>query len=167
MTAVNWLMNALTRTDDFVRDEAIARAAAARAVGQERNTNDFLDRAVSDREGLARRVASDLGWADDRRAKFLAALDKVQGNQGAQMNLAERYGDRMKRGPAGLMQQGFVEAVNEGIATNAYVRRGALPAAIVGGGALLTEGAQQLLALMGFIEEGNETAARANESPLA
>ena len=52
-----------------------------------------------------------------------------------------------------------------------YVRRGVLPAAVAGGGimggALVTEGAQQLMALMGFMQQGAEQQERAEQSPLA
>ena len=161
-------MNWFVRADDFVKNEAAKRAAAARAAGitgwEQRLINDPAVDTVNAIRGHLK--------LDDEAAALvaseLARIDSAKAAGGAgRESFAQQYAPQMNRGPFGMTRRGTMEAVNEGIATNAYVRRGALPVAIVGGGALLTEGAQQLLALMGFIKEGNETAARANESPLA
>jgi hypothetical protein len=66
---------------------------------------------------------------------------------------------------------GFGEAVYRGIAENKYIRRGLLPTAIGGGGLLagaaVTTGAQNLMALMQYMQAGDQQQERVEESPLA
>jgi hypothetical protein len=81
---------------------------------------------------------------------------------------ARRLAAQMNRGPLGG-EMGLLEAGMAGL-NNRYVRRGGIGVAglgaVAGTGALLTEGAQQLMALTQFLQEGEDTRARAEQSPL-
>ena len=158
-------------------DQAIANQAAARVMansrsGQARNMR-FLGSQPADT--VARRLINDgvslpgpFGMAASGASpeQDLAALIGAEGNRRA----LQRSGvaEQMKRGMFG--NQGFMEAVNAGIATNPYVRRVALPTAVVGGGALagvaMTEAAQQLLGVMDYLRAGDESEQRTAQSPL-
>jgi|GEM_PF-4329865 len=83
-------------------------------------------------------------------------------------DIAADYSQEMNRGLTGG-ERGPVEGVLRGL-NNPMVRNGGLGAAglgaAVGTGALLTEGAQQLMTLMDFLQAGEDTRERADQSPL-
>jgi hypothetical protein len=94
----------------------------------------------------------------------------LRGNRGRIEEISSYYAPQMRRGPAQMSQMGVMEAINTGIATNPYVRRVALPTAVVGGGTLagvaMTEAAQQLLGVMDYLRAGDESEQRTAQSPL-
>lgn len=94
---------------------------------------------------------------------------KSLGSQKGRDKVANQYAPDMRRGQGGWTGRGTMEMINQGIAENAIVRRGVLPTAIVGGGALgaagMTAGAQQLMALMQYMQSGQENEA-SREQPL-
>jgi hypothetical protein len=158
-------------------DQAIANQAAARAMansrsGQARNMR-FL--ASQPADTVARRLINDgvslpgpFGMAASGASpeQDLAALIGAEGGRRALRG--SNVPSQMHRGNFG--PQGFMEAVNTGIATNPYVRRGVLPTAVAGGGLMagagVTAGAQQLWALMDFMRAGDENEQRTAQSPL-
>lgn len=106
------------------------------------------------------------GSDPEQRLKDLAAMIGAEGNR--RVLRGSDVSQQMKRGRFG--NEGFMEAVNRGIATNDIVRRVALPTAVAGGGVLagagVTAGAQQLWALMDFMRAGEESEQRTAQSPL-
>jgi hypothetical protein len=123
-------------------------------------------------ETVVDRIGSDLGL--DEAAKD-ALRTRLQ-DPWERSAVANEYARRLKRGPfppvmEGGTQMGFGEAVYRGIAENKYIRRGLLPTAIGGGGLLagaaVTTGAQNLMALMQYMQAGDQQQERVEESPLA
>jgi hypothetical protein len=123
-------------------------------------------------ETVVNRIGGDLGL--DEAAKD-ALRTRLQ-DPWERSAVANEYARRLKRGPFGpvmdgMTQMGFVEAMNRGIAENKYIRRGLLPTAIGGGGLLagaaVTTGAQNLMALMQYMQAGDQQQERVEESPLA
>jgi hypothetical protein len=100
-----------------------------------------------------------------RKAEVARVMSGLQANPAM---VADQYAPGMNRGPLGG-ERGVIESTAVAM-NNPYVRRGGLIAAgagaAVGTGALLTEGAQQLLQLMDFLQHGEEVQARAASSPL-
>jgi len=157
-------MNAAQGADSWVAAEAAKRAAGAKAAGVERQRDYVMNMAP---ETVATRLQSELGKSDKWRASVLGRLR----NDAKRPGVAASYGDQLNRGPMQLTQRGVMEAINQGIAENPLVRRGVLPAAIGGGGvmagAVVTAGAQNLLALMQFMQGGQQQQERVEQSPLA
>jgi hypothetical protein len=123
-------------------------------------------------ETVVNRIGGDLGL--DEAAKDALRTRLQDPNE--RSAVANEYARRLKRGPFGPVldggtQMGFMEAVNQGIAENKYIRRGLLPTAIGGGGLLagaaVTAGAQNLMALMEYMQAGDQQQERVEESPLA
>lgn len=118
----------------------------------------------------------------DRMPAYVAAVqgapeDRRQTIRGGQVENAMSglrdgnhadYAARMNRGPLGG-ERGVMESAAR-FANRDSVRQGGLVAAglgaTVGTGALLTEGAQQLMTLMQFLQHGQEVEERAERSPL-
>jgi molybdenum-dependent DNA-binding transcriptional regulator ModE len=157
-------VGAMQGADEWIAGEAAKRAAVAQEVGVERNRQAVLNGRADE---LVKRMANERLLTDEQMKSFSQRLD----NPAKRAALADHYAPRMRRGPGEMTQQGVLESVNRGIAENAVVRRGVLPAAVAGGGimggALVTEGAQQLMALMGFMQQGAQQQERAEQSPLA
>lgn len=157
-------VGAMQGADDWIAGEAVKRATAAQEAGVARNRQAFLDGSPDE---LVQRIASERQMTDRQRGTFARQLGDLNKRAG----LADRYAPEMYRGPGEMTQQGIMEMINRGIAENPMVRRGVLPTAVAGGGimggALVTEGAQQLMALMGFMQQGAEQQERAEQSPLA
>ena len=167
---------ALGAADQAIASQAAARAEANRRSGVVRNMR-FLSSQPADT--VAQRLIADegvklpgpfgmavAGAAPEQAEQALAAMIGAEGNR--RVLRGGNVPHQMRRGAIG--QQGFMEAVNSGIANSALVRRVALPTAVVGGGALagagVTEGAQQLWALMDFMRAGQESEERTAQSPL-
>lgn len=165
------IRNQARRVDQRLVRDAIDRETKARDAGIERNRNTFMF-------GKPSEMAQVVGGLDNLDEAQTSALQlkmerQVAGNNAQlyRQGMADQYAPRMNRGLGGLTQMSIAEKANNLIANNAYVRRGALPAAVAGGGLLagaaLTEGAQQLMALMGFIQQGQQQEQRTEQSPLA
>lgn len=157
-------VGAMQGADSWIAGEAAKRAAAAQGAGVERNRQAVLNGSTDE---LVQRIASERQMTDRQRS----TLGRQLGDPLKRAAMADRYAPGMHRGPMEMTQQGVLESINRGIAENAVVRRGVLPAAVAGGGimggALVTEGAQQLMALMGFMQQGAQQQERAEQSPLA
>lgn len=149
--------------DRWLQRTAAGTARNAEARGVARNEDWIKARPEG---AVADQLISQGVIPESQRAQVMGRMVDDAGREA----VAQEYGRRMNRGPAGMGRYGVREGLNRAIATNAVVRREVLPTAVVGGsvmaGAALTEGAQQLMALMGFIEQGRQQEARAEQSPL-
>jgi hypothetical protein len=165
----NWAASTAQSADSRIAGEAAKRAIAARDSGIERNRNTFL----YGRPDEMSQVVGQLDNLTEEQTRGLLEEMKrnADTNKEYRPGMADMYASRMNRGPMGIGQMGMAERANDLIANNVYVRRGVLPTAVAGGGimggALVTEGAQQLMALMGFMQQGAEQQERAEQSPLA
>ena len=162
-------VGAMQGADSWVAGEAAKRATAARDTGIEKNRNTFLHGRPDE---MSQVVCQLDGLTEEQTRGLLEEMNRnADTNKEYRPGMADMYAPRMNRGPMGIGQMGMTERANNLIANNVYVRRGVLPAAVAGGGimggALVTEGAQQLMALMGFMQQGAEQQERAERSPLA
>jgi hypothetical protein len=153
--------------DESIRQQAQGRALLAQRAGRGRN-REFFYRQPAD--VVAARMVNDgatSGFTGGLGQDDLAALLANQANRRA---VARSVVPQLNRGPMGIGQMGVMEAINTGIATNPLARRVALPVAIGVGGGLATAGVtsagQGLLQLMGFMQQGQQTAQAREESPL-
>lgn len=170
----------MSSADSWVAREAASRADAARTRGIDRNKQSIMDGRP---EELANTIAGQMGYESSARDELLQRLGGATTKRKRQ-SIANEFGPQMNRGSAQLgwgresladggqgALMGFREAVNRGIADNAYVRRGLLPTAIVGGalmsGAAVTTAAQNLMALSDYMRQGQSTQQRTEQSPLA
>jgi hypothetical protein len=171
---VNWnplkaVQGAASSLDQAVRDQAARRALQNTQAGDRRNRS-FLYSQQPD--AVAARLINDGAIPQGHAMAGMAESDlaRALANRRARRAVADEVVPGMNRGPAAMTQMGVMEAINTGIATNPYVRRGVLPAAIGGGGLLagaaITPAAQQLMALMGFMQQGQQAAEARDESPL-
>lgn len=157
------LKTALQTLDSEVAARAARSERIARMRGVRRNADWMATRPAT---SVAEQLRTQGAITDADMAQVTAdLLDPA--TQAATVN---RYKRSMNRGPGGMGKMGLIEGANHLIANEAWARRGALPAAVAGGavagGAALTEGAQQLMALMGFMQQGREQQERTAESPL-
>ena len=170
------MLDPLRWLDRGVRDvagnqEAIAREAKQR-MNREMVTRGGNEREVGERiirGGAAtvggRTVPLSLDSDPKAREAFLGRLAlHLKTDQGRQW-VADTYGPNMARGPGGFTGRGAMEAVHGTMANNAYVRRGVLGAGAVMGGVGMTAGAQQLMALMQYMQSGQQNEA-SREQPL-
>lgn len=159
-----WMQGKLGALDARVADEASKRARSAQAAGVLRSRNAI-------RTGDPGTMAQRIGDAGGLNAADVAAIQAQLGTAQGRRVVSNQYAAEMPRGPMGMGQMGLMEALNTGIAQNKVVRRGVLPVGVaaggVAGGMLLTEGAQQLLQLMGFLRGEQQEQARTDTSPLA
>lgn len=123
-------------------------------------------------ETVVDRIGNDLGLDETAKSGLRTRLQ----DPNERSAVANEYARRLKRGPfppvlEGGTQMGFGEAMYQGIAENKYIRRGLLPTAIGGGGLLagaaVTAGAQNLMALMQYMQAGDQQQERVEQSPLA
>lgn len=105
-------------------------------------------------------------------AKGSLGANKPEAMEARRQAYAQEMGQRTLRGqprriiPGLAGDKGNMELVNSLIANNAAVRRTGQGLAVLGTGAGLTAGAQQLMALMEYMGQGQQTAQRAEQSPL-
>lgn len=159
---------------DWMR--GLDRSVQLRARQSERG---FRQARTRDRaEWMRQRAATDPAIVADQMVtqKVIPEADKPSamqalGDQALRDAYIQRHAGRMNRGPGMIGQRGIRESANRLIATNAVVRRGVLPVAAAGGGvmagAAVTTAAQELMALMGFMEQGMAQQERVEQSPLA
>jgi len=164
---LDWIKNQVRQLDTGVRDAAIRSERIARI------------RKTRENEEWARRTA--MGNPQAVADQLLTQKVISQGEHGNAVAMLSQDATRdayirsirgqMNRGPAAIGQMGVREGLNHAIANNAVVRRGVLPVAVGGGGlmagAAVTTGAQNLMALMQFMQGGQEQQARVEQSPLA
>lgn len=157
------LKTALQTLDSEVASRAARSERRARTRGVRRNADWMSSRPA---QSVAEQLSTQGVITDADMKQVVADL----GNPATQADTVRRYRRSMNRGPWGKGKMGVIEGANHLIANEAWARRGALPAAVAGGavagGAALTEGAQQLMALMGFMQQGREQQERTAESPL-
>jgi hypothetical protein len=156
-------VSAAQGADSWIAAEAAKRAAGNRSAGIA-NQRQYLE--TTPAETAASRVASQFG----RDESWRRGLIQKMSDPGKRAAIAESYAPQMNRGPMQLTQRGVMEAINQGIAENALVRRGALPLAIgaggVGAGVAVTTAAQNLLALIDFMSGGRRQQQQIAQSPL-
>lgn len=157
----NFIGGLASNIDGAVQRQAADRMARGRTAGISRNRS--LVYGDTNRDEVISRIMG--GMRPPEKSMEAAIRDQLNSPEG-RAKVARQHASGMRRGPGGVTERGVMEMINQGIAENAYVRRGVLPTAIVGGGALLTAPAQQLLALMGFMEQGSQTSERTENSPL-
>jgi hypothetical protein len=159
--------------DGWVASEAAKRADAARGAGERRSRAAVM---LGRPDDVANEIAGRMGSTKEQLKSLTGVMRGIHAQNPRQRRsdlsqAADLYGPMLNRGPWGLTQQGVMEAINQGIAEKALVRRGALPAAIGGGGLLagaaVTTGAQNLMALMQFMQGGDQQQQRVEQSPLA
>lgn len=159
--------------DTGFANRAVAGEAAARDAGIGRNREAAMN---MNREQLLNRLSTEAGLGQGELDAYGKRYDSVMKRPEAQRQkhmglLADDVAPQLNRGPAGIGKMGLMERLSSQAANNRYVRRGAYPALIAGGtvagGAALTEGAQQLMALMAYMNESEQTAQRTEQSPLA
>jgi hypothetical protein len=153
-----------SQLDQQIASEAAKRAQGARVAGVRRNMTEIQN---PGHQGVnAQRIYTEAKPSGVSLQEIADMLKTEQGRASA----ARQYGRKLNRGPAAMGQQGVMEAISQGIATNKVVRRGVLPVAVAGGGMMagagVTAGAQQLWALMDFMRTGSESQQRTEESPL-
>lgn len=158
----NFIGGLASNIDGAVQRQAADRMARGRTAGISRNRS--LVYGDTNRDEVINRIMGGMRPPEkSMEAIIRGRLDSPEGRA----KVARQYASDMRRGPGGLTGRGAMEMINQGIAESDLVRRGVLPTAVVGGGALMTAGAQQLLALMGFMQEGSQTGERTENSPLA
>lgn len=147
MNPLQWMNGKARAADQWIADEALKRVASR---------NDAAAKRLMDLgpEQMARRHFSGRNAPDARVAKLQSKLE-------ANPVVAQMFADRTAASNPGPLRM-----IDQGIAENPWVRRGVLPTAVVGGGAMLTAGAQQLLQLMGLLEQAKSQQMAADESPL-
>jgi hypothetical protein len=170
------VLDPLRWLDRGVKDFSGSREAIAREVQQRANQETVMkggnEREVGERiirGGAATVGTQTIPLSFDRDAKLREAFigrlaQDLQTEPGRKM-VADTYGPNMARGPGGLMRKGIMESVHGAMASNAYVRRGVLGGGAVMGGVGMTAGAQQLMALMQYMQSGQENEA-SREQPL-
>lgn len=147
MNPLQWMSGKAKAADQWIADEALKRVAS--------------------RNDAAAKRLMDLGPEQIARAHFAgrqvpdAKVANLQGKMHANSVVAQMVADQVAARSPGPLRM-----IDQGIAENPWVRRGALPTAVVGGGAMLTAGAQQLLQLMGLLEQAKSQQVAADESPL-
>lgn len=139
-------MNPLRTADDWIIKQAQDRIASRNTAAAQR----LMDLGP---EQMARRHFSGRSVPDAKVQNLEAVLKNPV--------VAQGFADR-----TAARNPGPLRMIDQGIAENPWVRRGVLPTAVVGGGAMLTAGAQQLLQLMGLFEQAKAQQQAVDESPL-
>lgn len=153
----------LGKLEQGLVDRAIENESAARRSGTARQAKYVKNLYRNNPEELIKVVA-------DRTGLDAAA---IRGDREAmdQRQFVMNYAPQMKRGIGGFGSLGPAERQAHHFANNKVIRRGVYPTLATGGtvaaGAGLTEGAQQLMALMSFMQQGQDQVQRTEESPLA
>jgi hypothetical protein len=161
---LDWIKNQARRLDTGVQDAALRSERIARI----RKTRENAQWARQTAPDAVARELRDQGIIDD--AGMVDAVDRLKQDSTREAYIRSIRG-QMNRGPFMKGEMGVREGLNHAIANNAVVRRGVLPVAVGGGGlmagAAVTTGAQNLMALMDFMQSGQEQQARVEQSPLA
>ena len=162
---LDWIKNQARRLDTGVQDAALRSERIARLRKTRENAQWVRQRAPD----VVARELRDQGIVTDDAGMANAAAQL--GQDSTRDAYIRSIRGRMNRGPFMKGQMGVREGLNHAIANNAVVRRGVLPVAVGGGGlmagAALTTGAQNLMALMDFMQGSQEQQARVEQSPLA
>lgn len=170
------MLDPLRWLDRGVRDfsgnqEAIAREAKQRMnremVMRGGNEREVGERIIRGGGATAGNQTIPLSFDRDPKLReaFLGRLAQDLQSEAGRKMVADTYGPNMARGPGGFTRRGVMEAVHGTMASNAYARRGVLGAGAVMGGVGMTAGAQQLMALMQYMQSGQENEA-SREQPL-
>lgn len=153
------------RKEQQMRSFSAARADAAMAEGMARNAKLF-DNEASRREAVER-ILRGMNVRDDDlgRGAIISHLREQMLTPEGRQQAIQAYGPMMNRGPGGYTKQGLGEAIHRTMADNKYVRRGAVATGVGMAGVGMTAGAQQLMALMSYLQGSQDTEAR-TEQPL-
>lgn len=166
----------LRRADDWTVRRFEGHRDAAMRAGVTRNEQRVMGATgVNEQEQLLKQLSHEWNrrWGQGMSTSAEQRLSQALQSEVGRRNLVQNTGlaQNMYRGPGGMTQRGLGEAAADLVATNAFVRRGVLPGAIgvggIAGGIAMTEGAQQLMALMGFMREAQAQGERVEQSPLA
>ena len=159
----------LSGVDDAVvrhareKSEAARRAKIADIMGQIRS-------------GGADDTAKWIGSARGMSTQQVEDLAAKLGTRAGRNEAAREHGPQMPRGFDGLpmgglhfgkQKMGPMEYIHGITAANPTVRRVGIGSAAAGGGVAMTAAGQQLLALMGFMNQETDQAQRTAQSPLA
>lgn len=153
----------LRRKEQQMRSFSTARADAAMTEGMARNAKLFDDEA-SRREAVER-ILRGMNVKGDDRQPFISHMEEQLSTPEGRQQAVKVYGPEMNRGFGGHTKQGFGEAVHRTMADNKYVRRGAVISGVGMAGVGMTAGAQQLMALMQYMQSGQENEV-SREQPL-
>lgn len=149
-------------------ERAIKNEASQRQAGTARQ-GEYLTRLLGNDPERALKIVHQRAVDGAGNRIDEAVIRRDMGEMGGS-DFVGKYSGQMKRGVGGFGSLGPMERMSHQFATNAAIRRGVYPTLAVGGaiagGAAMTEGAQQLMALMGFLQEGQAQAQRTEESPL-
>lgn len=151
-------------------------AAASLAQALNRGAAGAEDMVDTSAYGAYQQLVNAAGGVDPAKASASdpALLASLRGmDQGQRARVAQAQAQLEPRGPMGAMR-GLEAEINRRLAADGVggnVARGALYAGIgggaVAGGMALTEGAQQLIALMQYLQSGQQSEERAQTSELA
>lgn len=152
-----------TQADEAVKRHFLRKSMADRRAGIARVESNLANGRP---DVMGKEIATQFKLDDAQRDAVIARLKDPAQSAG----VAAEYAHRMNRGMNHVGRRGPMESVHRGIAGNAVLRRGVLPAAIGGGGLLagaaVTTGAQNLMALMEFMQGGQAQQERVENSPL-
>jgi hypothetical protein len=161
------MMDWLKGIDQSVQLQARRSERGYRQAGIRRAADWMSERAPSNPAAVAEQMVTQGAIPDAERP----AAEQALGDQALRDAYIQRHAAKMNRGRGMITKRGLREGLNHQIATNAVVRRGVLPVAVGGGGVLagaaVTTAAQDLMALMGFMEQGMAQQERVEQSPLA
>lgn len=158
---LNQVRDAVSGVDRLVRLQALKRAQDMRRSQVTRTRSDLLGRATNDPEGTARAVGSLLGASDDQLAVYADQLRDVD-----QRDALIRQAARAEK--PGLLYQ--VNRVMAGDDAMSRLGQAGIYGAVGGGGVLggvgLTAAGQELIALMQYMQQGQQTDASRDEAPV-
>jgi hypothetical protein len=165
---MDWIRGMARQADQGIARRAIQTAKSARKAGIDQNAEWMTRTAASNPQAVADQMGTQ--GAIPNTPEQRKAAKRTLSDQALRDEYIRRHAPGMNRGPMNIGQMGPLEAANSLIATNKVVRRGVLPVAVAGGGvmagAAVTAGAQNLMALMGFMNAGKEQQERVEQSPL-
>ena len=152
--------------NQWLQGQMEARARQARASTIRSIQDDLKGRVGQDPKGVAMRMGDLMGMTDDDTLSRTEAALRDPANAGRLDSLIRRVAYESQPGLAQQVRNTLAREDWQGQAA-----RGAMVTGIAGGGVMggvaLTEAGQQLLALIRYAEETEDTAAKREEAPIA
>lgn len=152
--------------NEWLRGAMESRGRQARASRIRGIQEDLKGRVRQDSRGVAMRMGDIMGQTSDETIGRTEAALRDPANAGRIDSLIRRVAYESK---PGMVQRGYEALAQPG--WQGQAARGGLVTGIVGGGVMggvaLTEAGQQLLALMGHMQQGQATEAKREEAPIA
>lgn len=164
------LADGLRHADSGFRGWAGREAQRVAQPGIDRNRAMVMDAGTNDnarKQAIAGIMYAMKTPADQQQAVRGQLEQQLLLSEAQRRAMADQHAAGMPRGFGGMAPVGPREAIAQKIHDSAAFRRYGFPLATIGIGAGVTAGAQQLLDLMGFMQEGQQTQQRAAESPIA